>query len=146
LDDVAADSSCRVVVLTGAGRGFCAGADLKEGFGTGAEPGAHQVPGLLRGQYRLGELIGRMRSLRVPLVAAVNGASAGGGFALCLACDVRLASTAAKFLVANVKVGLSGGEMGISYLLPRIVGGGRASELMFTGRTVLRPRHSPWGS
>jgi enoyl-CoA hydratase len=136
LDEVAADRSCRAVVLTGAGRGFCAGLDLK---GTGTAPGAEglgQVQGGLTGQQHIARLVPRLRSLRQPVIAAVNGPAAGGGLALALASDIRIAAASARFNVAFVRIGLSGCDIGVSYLLPRLVGAARAFELMLTGRII----------
>jgi enoyl-CoA hydratase len=136
LDDAAALDACRVIVITGAGRGFCAGLDLK---GVGTPPG---VEGLgrpqagLTGQQHIARLIPHLRSLRQPVIAAVNGPAAGGGFALALGSDVRVASESARFNVAFVRIGLSGCDIGVSWLLPRLVGASRAHELMLTGRFV----------
>ena len=145
-DSIAADPTCRVVIITGAGRGFCAGFDLKVGWeGAPGMAGATPVQDNYRGQQHLSSLVTRMRALPAPVIAAVNGAAAGGGFALALAADIRVASVRAKFGVANVKIGLSGGEMGISYFLPRLVGTGRANEMMLTGRTVAADEAFSWG-
>jgi enoyl-CoA hydratase len=136
LDEVAADRSCRVVVLTGAGRGFCAGLDLK---GTGTAPGAAglgRIPGGLKGQQHIARLVPHLRSLPQPVIAAVNGPAAGGGLALALASDIRIAAASARFNVAFVRIGLSGCDIGVSYLLPRLVGAARAFELMLTGRII----------
>jgi enoyl-CoA hydratase len=130
LDAVAADDQVRVVVLTGAGRGFCAGLDLKE------PPSGDGVVGGLRAQERLAGIMLKLRALPQPVIAAVNGPAAGGGLALALASDVRLAAPEARFNVAFVRIGVSGADMGVSYFLPRIVGLGHASELMLTGRLV----------
>jgi len=130
LDAIAADRSVRVVVLTGAGRGFCAGLDLKE------PPSGDGVVGGLDAQERLASLMLKLRALPQPVIAAVNGPAAGGGLALALSSDVRLASPEARFNVAFVKIGVSGADMGTSHLLPRIVMLGHASELMLTGRLV----------
>ena len=135
-DDVADDTSCRVVVLTGAGRGFCAGLDLK---GFGLPPGAMdegRPQAGLRTQQHIARLIPHMRSLRQPVIAAVNGAAAGGGLALALGSDVRIAGASARFNVAFVRVGLSGCDIGVSWLLPRLIGASRAWELLLTGRIV----------
>ena len=146
LDAVEHDDDCGVVVLTGAGRGFCAGFDMRSPRGAQFADGRRQpVDATLRGQYQLSDLVRRLRSMRRPVVAAVNGAAAGGGFALALAADMRIAAPAARFLVANAKLGLSGGEMGIAYLLPRIVGSGRAAELMLSGRTIGAEEAHLWG-
>ncbi len=137
LDDVETDPEIRVVILTGAGRGFCAGADLMGGWDEApSETNFTPADRSYLGQRRISQLVARIHSIPKVFIAAVNGPAAGGGFALALACDIRLGSTTAKFLVANVKIGLSAGEMGISYLLPRIIGGGHATDLMLTGRTV----------
>jgi enoyl-CoA hydratase len=136
LDDVADDPSCRVVVLTGAGRGFCAGLDLK---GFGLPPGAideGRPQAGLRTQQHIARLIPRLRSLRQPVIAAVNGPAAGGGLALALGSDVRIAGASARFNVAFVRVGLSGCDIGVSWLLPRLVGASRAWELLLTGRII----------
>jgi enoyl-CoA hydratase/carnithine racemase len=136
LDDVAADPDCRVVIVTGAGRGFCAGLDLK---GTGPAPGAGGLgrpqAGLV-GQQHIARLIPHLRSLRQPVIAAVNGPAAGGGLALALGSDIRIAAASARFNVAFVRIGLSGCDIGVSWLLPRLVGVSRAWELMLTGRLI----------
>jgi enoyl-CoA hydratase len=136
LDRVAADRSCRVVILTGAGRGFCAGLDLK---GTGPAPGSEgqgEAPARLTSQQHIAALVPRIRAMRQPVVAAVNGPAAGGGLALALAADVRIAAASARFNVAFVRIGLSGCDIGVSWLLPRLVGASRAFELLLTGRIV----------
>jgi enoyl-CoA hydratase len=136
LDAVAADRACRVVVLTGEGRGFCAGLDLA---GYGAAPdseGRGTVGAGFATQQHIAALVPRMRSLHQPVIAAVNGAAAGGGLALALASDVRIAATSAKFNVAFVRIGLSGCDVGVSWLLPRLIGASRAWELMLTGRVI----------
>ncbi len=131
------DVDTRVVLLTGAGRGFCAGADLRGGDGEGAWD---ERLGPIQSQYRLQQgyasLVIRLREIPQPVIAAVNGPAAGGGLCLALAADVRYASESARFNCAFVKLGLSGGEMGSSYFLPRIVGASKAAEIMYTGRLV----------
>lgn len=134
LDEVEADSGCRVVVLRAAGAGFCAGLDLKASLsGADAPQGAIDWMAL---QEVFSGLMQRVRAMRQPVVAAVQGAAVGAGFGLALACDVRIAADDAKFLVGAVKVGLSAGECGISYHLPRLIGAGRAFEIMLTGRPI----------
>ncbi len=134
LASIATDHDCRVVILTGAGRGFCAGLDLT-GYGT--VPG-HEAQGpIQRGfatQQHIAALIPRLRGLPQPVIAAVNGPAAGGGFALVLGSDIRLAGASARFNAAFVRIGLSACDIGTSWLLPRLVGAGRAHELMLTGR------------
>ncbi len=137
LDEVDADHSCRVAVLTGAGRAFCAGLDLK---GSGEAPntdGVGRAQAGMLSQQHIASLYTHMRAVRKPIIAAVNGAAAGGGFAFALASDIRVAAESAKFNVAFVKIGLSGCDVGVSYLLPRLIGASKAFELMLTGRFVL---------
>ena len=127
-----ADPDVRVLILTGAGRGFCSGADLTE-----IEPLPRTAtPQFLDFQERGAAAIASFRSLSKPVIAAVNGPAAGGGLALALAADVRIASPEARFNVAFVRLGLSGADVGVSWLLPRVVGLGHASELMLTGRLI----------
>jgi enoyl-CoA hydratase len=134
LDDVADDPTARVVVLTGAGRGFCAGLDLG-GYGTPPGPRREGRPQAgLAVQRHIASLVTHLRSIPQPVIAAVNGPAAGGGFALVLGSDIRLASTTARFSAAFIKIGLSACDIGTSWLLPRLVGVARAQELMLTGR------------
>lgn len=128
----------RAAILTGAGRGFCAGADLS---GTGepwTKPGPTTPPFKANydAQVRLAELFTRLYELPIPVVAAVNGVAVGGGLAFALVCDVRVASEHARFGSAFIKAGFSSMDMGTSYLLPKIVGAGVARELMLTGRII----------
>lgn len=123
-------------MITGAGNGFCAGLDLG-GYGT--PPGADGLAGVAAGfatQTHIASLIPHLRSLPVPVIAAVNGAAAGGGLALALGSDIRVAGRSARFNVAFVRVGLSGCDIGVSWLLPRLIGASRAWELMLTGRII----------
>jgi len=124
------DRATRVVVLRGAGRAFCAGLDLKE---PGGEPGGGVSEGL-RGQRRISELPILMRRAPQPFIACVHGAACGGGFALALASDVRLAGESARMNAAFIRIGLSACDIGVSYWLPRLVGASLASELLLTGR------------
>lgn len=126
------DADLRVVILTGAGRGFCSGADLES---IAALP-ATGTPEFMRFQERGAAAVAAFRTLTKPVIAAVNGPAAGGGLALALAADVRLAAPEARFNVAFVRLGLSGADVGVSWLLPRVVGLGHASELMLTGRLI----------
>lgn len=134
LSGISRDRDCRVVVLTGEGRGFCAGLDLT---GYGEAPGFAwngRVEKGLAVQKHIASLIPRMRSLPQPVIAAVNGPAAGGGFALVLGSDIRLASVTARFNAAFIRIGLSACDIGTSWLLPRLIGAARAQELMLTGR------------
>src|SRR5690606_14511320 len=123
------DHSRRVVVLRGAGRAFCAGLDIKEA--TGVNRG-DTATGLLR-QRRISEIVMRMRRCPQPIVSLVHGAAAGGGFALALASDIRIAGQSARMNAAFIRIGLSACDIGVSYFLPRLVGVSVASELMLTG-------------
>lgn len=134
LDAIAQEPDTRVVVLTGAGRGFCAGLDLG-GYGEAPGPRRDGRPQAgLAVQRHIASLITHLRSIPQPVIAAVNGPAAGGGFALVLGSDIRLASPAARFNAAFIKIGLSACDIGTSWLLPRLVGVARAQELMLTGR------------
>ena len=121
----------RVVVLRGAGRAFCAGLALKEpGSGDGS------ADSTLRGQRRISEIAIQMRRCPQPIIACIQGAAAGGGFALALASDVRIAGESARMNAAFIKLGLSACDVGVSYLLPRLIGASVAYELMLTGRFI----------
>lgn len=135
-DEIDGDRNCRVIILTGAGAGFCGGLDLKEGATPPNPHGVGRVQLSLMVQKSIADLVPRMRSLRQPIIAAVNGPAAGGGLALALASDIRIAARSAKFNVAFVKVGVSGCDIGVSWLLPRLIGASRAYEMMLTGRFV----------
>jgi len=136
LDFVDSNHSVRVLILTGAGRGFCAGLDLT-GFGKipGTEGFGEQQQGMAVQQH-IAELVHHMRDVRQPIIAAVNGAAAGGGFALACASDVRYCGASAKFGTAFVRLGISGCDIGVSWMLPRLIGASRAWELMLTGRVI----------
>jgi enoyl-CoA hydratase len=136
-DELHDDTATRVVVLRGAGRAFCAGLDLKESAGAGsAERARPSVSDTLRGQRRIAELVIKMRRLPQPFIACVHGAAAGGGFALALASDVRIAGESARMNAAFIRLGLSACDIGVSYLLPRLVGLSVASELLLTGNFI----------
>lgn len=134
LSEVGRNRDVRVVVLTGAGRGFCAGLDLG---GYGDAPGYQWNGAVERGlavQKHIASLIPRLRSLPQPVISAVNGPASGGGFALVLGSDIRIAATTARFNAAFIRIGLSACDIGTSWLLPRLIGAARAQELMLTGR------------
>lgn len=139
VDAVDLDRELRAVILTGAGRGFCAGLDLTD---NGVAPGAEGVNPTVAGfmwQDHLATLHERIHRSRKPWIAAVNGPAVGGGFAMTLACDIRFASTSARFGAVFVNVGVSNCDMGTSYFLPRLVGASRAAELMLTARVFDAP-------
>ncbi len=132
------DRHIRVVVMRGAGRGFCAGVDIKEQH-DGVDPD-RQWPGSFgRGfgfQGFLAEVYIKMRRCPQPIVSLIHGAACGGGFAFALASDIRIASESARMNAAFIKLGLSACDMGVSYFLPRLVGASLASELLLTGRFI----------
>ena len=135
LASVADDASVNAVVLTGSGRGFCSGIDMRD-FGPGVPDASDPAIDRLRFQEAMAALPQAIRNLPQPVIAAVNGPCVGAGLALCLAADIRICSTAATFGNAAILLGLSGAEMGMSYHLPRIVGTSVAADWMMTGRTV----------
>ncbi len=134
LDVVARDAEVRVVILTGAGRAFCAGADLQDVLLRGLDMD-HET----REQQQVrdfNELVRVMRHLEKPIIAAINGAAVGGGCCLALAADIRIAAPNARFGMVFVRLGLSSADMGGSFLLPRLIGLASASELMLTGEII----------
>jgi enoyl-CoA hydratase len=136
LEAVSHDNDVRVVVLTGAGKGFCSGADL-ENPGRVPDIDGLTLPTIaLRSMELLENVIHTVRGMHQPVIGAVNGAAIGGGFCLALACDIRIAAQAAYFRAAGINNGLTASELGISYLLPRAIGSARAAEIMLTGRDV----------
>ncbi len=136
LDAIHANNTCRVVVLTGAGRGFCSGLDLTSIEGSSTSAGTSGPRAGMLSQERIAELPIKLRRLQQPVIAAVNGVAYGGGFALSLACDLRIASPEARFCAQFIKVGIGGCDIGISYTLPRAVGSARAFDLILTARRV----------
>ncbi|MBI3224726.1 MAG: enoyl-CoA hydratase/isomerase family protein [Mycolicibacterium cosmeticum] len=136
LDDIAADNDCRVVVLTGAGRGFCAGLDLTDPNPPAAGGGTEFPRSGMRWQERIAALTVKLHRLRQPVIAAVNGPAYGGGFALAMASDIRIAAESARFCTQFIKLGIGGCDIGVSYTLPRIIGAGPAFDLILTARTV----------
>lgn len=131
------DNAVRSIILTGAGRGFCSGADQSGERGRMPNTdGLTAVSVALRAMSLLEDIVTTLRSVPQPVIAAVNGAAIGGGMCLALACDIRIASPDAYFRAAGINNGLTASELGLSYLLPRAVGITRASELMLTGRDL----------
>jgi enoyl-CoA hydratase/carnithine racemase len=126
----------RVVVITGAGRAFCSGGDVHEIIGGLFD---RDMEGLLEFTRLTCELVRNIRALRKPVIASLNGTTAGAGACIALAADIRIASEAAKIAFLFVKVGLSGADMGAAYLLPRVVGLTRATELLYTGDFISAP-------
>ncbi len=136
LEEVSHDNDTRVVVVTGAGHGFCSGADLTD---SGRVP---HIDGLtvptisLRAMELLDDVILALRKMHQPVIGAINGAAIGGGFCLAMAFDMRIAAEAAYFRAAGINNGLTSTELGLSYLLPRAIGSSRAFDIMLTGRDV----------
>ncbi len=131
------DRATRVVVLKGAGKDFCAGLDLKHAMARRA--GKKEPPGVtesLDSQRRIADIVMLMRRCPQPIIALVAGAAAGGGFALALAADIRIATKSARMNCAFIKLGVGGCDIGTSYFLPRLVGVSVASELILTGRFI----------
>ena len=128
----------RVIILTGEGRGFCAGADILDErmHREAPELYANAATFLIKVQKKYANMILEMKKLPQPIIAAVRGPAAGGGMTLALASEVVLAAPSAKFIPSFINIGLSGGELGTSYYLPKLVGASRAAEILLTGREV----------
>ena len=145
-----ADNSCRVVVLTGAGKSFCAGLDLLDQ----ANPDSlERVIGAIKPGPRAGmkaqafmaEMIPLMRSIQQPIIAAINGHAYGGGLGLALGCDLRIAADNAKFCTQFIRLGVSGCDVGVSYTLPKLIGASRAHDMMLTARVIDAQQAEQWG-
>ncbi len=136
LDRVSGDEQCKVVVLTGAGRAFCAGLDLSD-WGEPPKPGEH--PHMKRGvpaQSFMSGLVIHIRTITPVVVAAVNGAAFGGGLGLACAADVRIVGRGSRLCSAYIRTGMGGADIGISYNLPRLIGAARAFDLIISGREI----------
>lgn len=138
LDD-AADDSCRAVLLTGSGRGFCAGQDLSDRVGG---DGPRDLGATIEAFYN--PLIRRLQALRKPVVCAVNGVAAGAGANIAFACDIVLAARSARFIQAFAKIGLVP-DSGGTFFLPRLIGAARARGLMLTGEALSAEKAEEWG-
>lgn len=136
LAQVAADNNCWVAILTGAGRGFCSGLDLED---PGAMPGIEGLPVArmgMRAMTHFSNIVPVMRGIPQPIIAAINGPAYGGGLCLCLGAEIRIAGESAEFNCTGIVNGLTSTELGVSYLLPRLIGAARSSEMLLTGRRV----------
>jgi len=131
LKQVERDAAVRCVVLTGAGRGFCAGADVRDG--DAVQRGPREIGETLRGEYA--EIVGRLRNMPKPTIAAVNGVAAGIGASFAMACDIRIAAEEAYFSEAFSAIGLAP-DGGASWMLPRFIGRGMALEMMYTAKPL----------
>lgn len=136
LERISRDNSVRAVVLTGAGRGFCSGADQASAGRPPDVDGLTRATAALRSMEILDDVVSSFRKMHQPVISAINGAAIGGGLCLALATDVRIASTDAYFRAAGINNGLTASELGLSYLLPKAIGTSRAFEIMLTGRDV----------
>jgi enoyl-CoA hydratase len=135
-DTLAVDHELRVLIITGIGRGFCAGFDLTLAAAAPLTRELGEAAAWTARQEAFAGIVTRLRALRVPVIAAVNGPASGAGFGIALACEIRIAAPEAAFNAAFIKVGMSSCDIGVSWLLPRIVGMSRAFEIMLTGRMV----------
>jgi enoyl-CoA hydratase len=136
IERVGADPDTRTVILTGAGRGFCSGLDLED---AGLPPGAEGLPVsriATRAMSTMSDLVPAMRAIPQPIVAAIHGPAYGGGMCLCFGADIRIAGESARFRGAGITNGLTGTELGVSFLLPRLIGAARAHEILLSGREV----------
>ena len=136
LEAISHDNTVRAVVVTGAGRGFCSGADQTSAGRPPHIDGLTRPSVALRAMEMLDDVVHAFRRMHQPVIGAINGAAIGGGFCLSLATDIRIASTEAYFRAAGINNGLTASELGLSYLLPRAIGSSRAFEIMLTGRDV----------
>jgi enoyl-CoA hydratase len=134
-DELDADLTTRVLILTGAGPAFCAGLDMNQGVDAWPEP-VGKVQARYRLQRRLASMVLRLRDIPQPVIAAIHGPAVGGGLALVAAADLRIADTTARFNAAFINLALSGGDDGASWFLPRLVGPTMAAEILYTGRFV----------
>ena len=136
LNRIEREPDTRILIFTGEGRGFCSGTDLKAGRSKNNGNTKRDISEQMRRQRRIADIPIHMRKIPQPIIAAVNGVAAGGGFSFSMACDIRIAVKSARFIASYINIGLGAGEIGSSYFLPRLVGVSRASEILYTGRDV----------
>ena len=148
LDELMKNLDCRVIILQGSGKNFCAGLDLIEAsiIVSRKKPeklkefyymnNLEMIKSKMYFLWRISHITIKMRKVSQPIIAIIQGNAAGGGFALSMAADVRIASETAKFNNAFIKIGVTGADIGSSYFLPRLIGLSRATEIMYTGRFV----------
>ncbi len=145
-DSLMINLDCRVLILRGAGRAFCAGTDLQEALTLNSKrtPAEYEkfhflnVPETVKKkiyhQWHITQLIVKMRKISQPIIAIIQGPASGGGFGFAMAADIRIASEGGKFNNASINLGLTGADVGGSYFLPRLIGASRAAEILYTGR------------
>jgi enoyl-CoA hydratase/carnithine racemase len=129
------DFETRILVVTGAGRGFCAGLDLKMEDGPW-QPGVGPVQNVLTFQEDIADLMVKMRNCPQPIIAAVNGPATGGGLSIAIAGDMRIGTEHARFACSYLNLGLGGADVGSSYFLPKIAGSAHAADMLYSGRIV----------
>jgi len=147
-DSLTTNLDCRVIILRGNGRAFCAGTDLQEGLNLNAKkvPNGYEkyyvlntpepLKKKLYHQWRISQIYVKMRKISQPIIAMVHGAAVGGGFGFAMASDIRIATEDVKFINGSINLGLTGADVGGSYFLPRLIGMSRASEILLSGREV----------
>lgn len=145
-DDLMINLDCRVVIMKGEGKAFCAGLDIKEAplLSGRKVPEAYrkfkhvdvteQVKRTLYWQNRMAQIVIKMRKISQPIIVLIQGPATGGGFTFAMAADIRFASEAGRFSIGAINIGMSGGDLGGAYFLPRLIGMSRAAEIMYTGR------------
>ncbi len=148
LDELSTNLDCRVLILRAEGRIFSAGTDLQEGLILNSKKSPEgyekfyylEVPEPLKRkiyhQWRITQLIVKLREIHQPIIALIQGSAVGGGFGFLLASDIRIAASNAKFIIASINIGLTGADTGSSYFLPRLIGMSKAAEIMYTGKSV----------
>ncbi|MCW2913462.1 MAG: xylulose kinase [Actinomycetia bacterium] len=136
LDELMVDTETRLVVLTGAGRGFCAGMDIQGGDPSSIESSEGRMQRIFRGISRGGEAVAKLREIPQPVIGALHGPVAGMGMSIALACDLRVADPTTKFVSPFTDIGLSGGDVGLSWLLPRVIGPAKATEILYRSQTL----------
>lgn len=139
LDRLVSDLDIRVVILTGAGRAFCSGMDIQGGDPASTSTPEGAVQRIYRGISRGGEAVARLREIPQPVIGALHGPVAGMGISVALACDLRVGDPTTRFVSPFLSLGLSGGDVGLSWLLPRVVGGAKAADILYRDRRITAP-------